>query len=133
MALPNFSTENSVLVINGRVIQDWGNTDPPYSHEQIDDKEVLRRGMGGAAVRYRRVNEGWRMTVNLNPGSNDSIFLQGLYNMGAVILSSYTTVGTLEKAVFSEGVITRCKPINRAGPALGDDVFVIEYNIGAQT
>jgi hypothetical protein len=133
MPLPNFSTENSILTINGRSIQDWGNTDPPYSHEQIDDKESLRRGMGGAAVRYRRINEGWRQTINLNPGSDDSLYLQGLYNAGAVISASYVTLGTLEGAVFSEGVMVRCKSVSRAGPALGDDTFVIEYNIGAQT
>jgi len=133
MSLPNFSTENSILTINGRTIKDWGNTDPPYVHRQIDDKETLRRGMGGAAVRYRRVNEGWEQTINLNPGSDDSLYLQGLYNAGTIIVGSYVTVGTLEGAVFSEGVIVRCKEVNRGGPALGDDTFVIQYNIGAQT
>lgn len=133
MALPNFSTENSIVTINGRTIQDWGATDPPYVHEQIDDKEVLRRGMGGAAVRFRRINEGWRMTLNLNPGSDDSVYMQGLYNSGAIIAGTYVTVGTLESFIGTEGVITRGKAVNRAGPTLGDDTYVIEFNVGAQT
>ena len=58
MSIENFSTEKIVVVINGRTIQDWGDTDPAITEAPIDPQTVIRRGQGGNAVRLDRINPG---------------------------------------------------------------------------
>jgi hypothetical protein len=128
MALNNFSTESSVVVSNGRQITDWGDTDPPFSDEPIDPKSVLRRGLGGNAVRLDRINPGRRFTLNLNPGSPDSSYMQGLFNSNANITMSYTQIGTLEVGVGAEGVIVNDGTRGRGGQTITDNQFIIEFN-----
>lgn len=128
MALNNFSTENAVVTVNGRQITDWGDTDPPYSDEPIDPKSVLRRGLGGNAVRLDRINPGRRVTLNLNPGSPDSAYLQAIFGSGANITLSYTQIGTLDTAIGTEGVMVNDGARGRGGQTITDDQYIIEFN-----
>ncbi len=128
MALNNFSTVNSVVTVNGRIIQDWGETATPYVDEPIDPRSTLRRGQGGNAVRLDRINPGRRVTLNLNPGSADAAYLQGLFNSGANIELTFTQIGTLDAAVGAEGVMVNDGQRGRAGTTISDDVFIIEFN-----
>lgn len=133
MSLSNFSTENGVVVVNGRLLTDWGDTDPPLSEDPIDPKSVLRRGLGGNAVRLDRINPGKQVTLNLNPGSPDSIFMRSLYNSNANITYARSQIGALETAVGSEGVIVNVGPRGRLGQTITDDQFIIEFNIFSET
>lgn len=128
MALNNFSTVNSVVTVNGRIIQDWGETATPYTDEPIDPRSTLRRGQGGNAIRLDRINPGRRVTLNLNPGSSDSAYMQGLMNSGANIELTFTQIGTLDAAVGAEGVIVNDGARGRAGTTISDDQFIIEFN-----
>ncbi len=133
MSINNFSTELFTVSINGRIITDFGDTDPPYTDDPIDPKSVLRRGMGGNAVRLDRINPGRTVTVNLNPGSADSAFLQGLFTSGATIILSKTQIGTLETAIGTEGVIVNDGQVGRGGQTITDDQYVMEFNGWAQS
>lgn len=126
--LNNFSTDGSVLVINGRQITDFGESDPPYNDEPIDPKSVLRRGLGGNAVRLNRKNPGRRVTVNLNPGSPDSAFMQGLFESQANITLSFSQIGTFDTAIGTEGVMVNDGARGRAGQTITDDQYIIEFN-----
>lgn len=128
MALNNFSTVNSVVTVNGRVIQDWGENATPYSDEPIDQRSNLRRGQGGNAVRLDRKNPGRRVTLYLNPGSPDSAYMQGLFNSNANIELTFTQIGTLDAAVGAEGAIVNDAARGRAGTTISDDQFIIEFN-----
>lgn len=128
MALNNYSTDLFTLDINGREINDWGETATPYNEEPIDPRSVLRRGQGGNAVKLDRINPGRRITIALNPGSPDSAYMQGLFNSGAVITASKTQIGTLETAAGSEGTIVNDGAVGRAGTTITDDVYIIEFN-----
>lgn len=133
MAINNFSTSNTVVTINSRVIQDWGETATPYSDEPIDQRSNLRRGQGGNAVRLNRINPGRRVTLYLNPGSPDSAYLQGLYNSNANIELTFTQIGTLDAAVGAEGVMVNDGARGRAGTTISDDQFIIEFNSWSAT
>lgn len=133
MALNNFSTVNSVVTVNGRIIQDWGETATPYTDEPIDPRSTLRRGQGGNAVRLDRINPGRRVTLNLNPGSADAAYMQGLMNSGANIELTFTQIGTLDAAVGAEGVIVNDGQRGRAGTTISDDTFVMEFNAWTAT
>lgn len=128
MALNNFSTENQVVVVNGREITDWGEAEEPISEGPIDPKTVLRRGRGGNAVRLDRINPGRTVTLSLNPGSPDSAYMQSLFNSNANINYGRTVIGTLENVVGAEGAIVNDGPSNRGGQSITDDVYIMEFN-----
>jgi hypothetical protein len=133
MALNNYSTDLLVVTVNGRVITDFGESDPPVSHDPIDARSTLRRGMGGNATRLDRINPGRTFTLNLNPGSPDSAYMQGLDNSRANITISVTQVGTLETALGSEGIIVNDGSVGRGGQTITDDQYIIECNAFTQT
>ena len=129
MALNDFSTENSVVTVNGRIIKDFGETATPYTDEPIDARSQLRRGQGGNAVRLDRINPGRRVNLYLNPGSADSAYMQALLTSNANITLSFTQIGTLETAIGSEGVMVNDGQRGRAGSTITDDQFIIEFNV----
>jgi hypothetical protein len=129
MSLHNFGNDNSVLTINGRIISDFGENASPYTDSPIDPKTVLRRGQGGRAVRLNRKNPGRAVSIYLNPGSQDSAYMQGLFNSNANITASWTQVGTLEAAVGTEGVIVNDAAMNRAGTTISDDQYDLQFNV----
>ena len=128
MSLANFSTDLTVVTLNGRQLTDWGENTTPYTDEPIDPASALRRGLGGNAVRLNRKNPGRRVNLYLNPGSPDSAYVQGLFNSNANITLSFTVIGTLENAIGTEGVIVNDAARGRAGMTITDDQFVIEFN-----
>jgi len=133
MSLNNFSNDLTVVTINGRQIQDWGETATPYTDAPIDPRSQLRRGQGGNAVRLDRQNPGREANLYLNPGSSDSAYVQGLLNSNANITLTYTQIGTLETALGSEGVIVNDGQRGRAGSTITDDQFTIQFNIWEAT
>lgn len=133
MSLSNFSNDLTVVTINGRQIQDWGDTATPYTDAPIDPRSQLRRGQGGNAVRLDRQNPGREVNVYLNPGSSDSAYVQGLLNSNANITLTFTQIGTLETALGSEGVIVNDGQRGRAGSTITDDQFTMHFNIWEAT
>ncbi len=129
MALVNITTENTVITVNGRQLTDWGEADSPVTEEPIDPSTTIRRGMGGNAVRLDRLNPGRRVTLSLNPGGADAMYMQALYGSNANITYTRTVIGTLENAIGMEGAIVNDGAINRAGGgSISDDVFIMEFN-----
>ena len=132
MAVNNFSTDLFSLQINGRLITDFGESDPPVTNAPIDPKSTLRRGLGGNAVRLDRKNPGRTLTVNLNPGGEDSAYMQGLFNSNATISATYYQISSLEAAVGTEGVIVNDGSVDRGGVTISDDQYIIEFNTWTQ-
>lgn len=133
MSLSNFSTDLFVVTVNGRQIQDWGETATPYIDAPIDAKSQLRRGQGGNAVRLDRINPGREVNIYLNPGSPDSAYMQGLYSSNANVTITVTQIGTLETALGSEGVIVNDGQRGRGGSTITDDQFTMQFNIWEAT
>lgn len=128
MSIENFSTDKNVVTINGRQIQDWGETDPAVTESPIDPKRVVRRGQGGSAAMLERINPGRSVVVNLNPGSADASYMQGLFNSGALIVYTRTVIGTLENVIAEQGVIVNDGPTGRAGQTITDAQYTMEFN-----
>ena len=128
MPLNNFSTDLFTISINGRIITDFGESDPPYTDDPIDQQSTLRRGQGGKAVRLDRINPGRTVTLNLNPGSPDSAYMQGLMTSKAGIVLSKTQIGTLEGSLGTEGIIINDGQVGRGGQTITDDQYIMEFN-----
>jgi hypothetical protein len=128
MAINNFSTDLNTVNVNGRVMTDWGESDPAITEDDIDPQSVLRRGQGGNGVRLDRINPGKSVVLNLNPGSADSAFMQSLLNSKATIVYGRTQVGTLEAVLGRGGVIVSKGQVGRGGQTITDDQYTIEFN-----
>lgn len=129
MALGHITTENTVVTVNGRQIEDWGEAENPVTEEPIDAQTTIRRGMGGNATRLDRINPGRRVTLSLNPGGADAAYMQGLFISKANITYTRTVIGTLENSVGAEGAIVNDGAVGRAGgSSMTDDVFIMEFN-----
>lgn len=133
MALNNFATENTVVTVSGRVIQDWGDADPPITEAPIDPTSVVRRGLGGNAVRLDRINPGRTVTLNINPGSPDASYLQGLFASKANVTYSRMVIGSLEVASGSQGAIVNDGQTGRGGMTITDSQFIMEFNSWVET
>ena len=133
MALTNFSTDNTVVTVNGRTISDWGETATPYTDGPIDPTSAIRRGQGGNAVRLDRINPGREVHLFINPGSPDSAYLQGLFNSDANITLTFEQVGTLDIATGTEGAIVNDGTRGRGGMTISDDEYILQFNVWAGT
>lgn len=124
-----FTVGNTVITVNGRVIEDWGVQEPPFEDEPIDAKRTLLRGQGGNSVVLERKNPGRRIRMYLLPGSSDSSYLHSLYLTGAKLTISRNQVGALNSAIATEAVIVQEEAVTRAGStSISDDVYTIECN-----
>ena len=134
MAIENYGVGLFECTVNGALLEDWGNTDPAFNADPIDQQSTLLRGIGGNAVRLDDLNPGKRVTLNLKPGGKASAVMQGLLNSGANITLTYSQIGTLESAIGSEGVLVNTGPTGRAGrSSITDDQFIIEFNVWTET
>lgn len=131
--MENLSTENNVVTVNGRIITNWGESDPAMTVSPIDPKSVLRRGQGGGAVRLDRSNPGKTVTLNMDPASPDSGFLMGLFNSLENITLSHIAIGTLEGGIYTEGVMVNVGDHSRVGQTITDDQYIIEFNSFTET
>ncbi|CAH9015767.1 virion structural protein [Vibrio phage K367 g1] len=128
--MQNFSPSNTDFRINGGEITDWGQTAQPLLIEPIDAMGTLIRGQSKGSVRLDNDNHGWRVTVNLLPGSPNSAYLNGLRIAKSNLTFSHTVISTLEAAAGSEGMIVNMGQIGRAGnSAVTDDQFIMEFTV----
>lgn len=124
-----FTIENTVVTVNGRAIEDWGQQDPAFEDEPIDQKRTLIRGQGGNCTVLERKNAGRRIRLYLMAGSADSAYLHSLYMTGAVLTISRNQVGAVNGAIATEAIIVQEEAVTRAGStSISDDVYVIEAN-----
>lgn len=124
-----FTVSNTVVTVNGRSIEDWGQQDPPFQDDPVDQKRTVVRGQGGNAVVLERKNPGRRITMYLLPGSADSAYLHGLYLSGDIVTVTRNQVGVVNSAIGTEGVVVQEESVTRGGStAISDDVYVIDMN-----
>lgn len=125
-----FTIANTVVVVNGRQITDWGVDGSGVTEEAINPKRKMVQGQGGNALILERVAPGRRVTIKVRAGSADSSYLHGLYTSGAIITYARSQVGALETAVGTEGMIMSEEAVSRASTeSVSDDTFVMEFNL----
>jgi hypothetical protein len=125
----NFSPSNTDFRINGYALTSWGTGQPPLTIEPIDASGTLIRGEGGGAVALYRDNFGWRVTVNLLPGTKDSAYLKTLKKARTALTFSHTVIGTLEVGAGTNGIFVSEGALGRASTSqVSDDIYTMEFN-----
>lgn len=134
MALQKYGAADSALNISGIVIENFGNTDPAVTIEDIDPRAARVAGMGGGAVRLDNNTRAKRLTVNLLPGSDEVRQLIALDKTRVDITATFSIVGGQEREVMFDGMIVSRGPRGRVGrTSVTDEQFVIEFNDSEET
>lgn len=129
MALKDFGAGNGILTLYGKVIKDFGDTDPPISFNPIRDRGYLKQGFGGNATKSSVINPGYRLRVCLLPGGRDSAFVSGKASTNDDAIATWQVLGTGEKIILDEGIYKTFEEVGRAGTVPTDDVYIFDFNI----
>ena len=134
MSLINYSPSQISFILNGRKITNWGQGDVCLKFENIMDKSKLVQCQGGGAFRSDVINQGKRISLNLQPGSPDASYAQGLLNSNANINYSYLIFSTTETVTGYDGVIANNGDTDRGtGESNTNKVFQIDSNRNIET
>lgn len=124
----HYGTNNSYLTINGIVIENFGNTDPPYTISDLEDRAVIQGGVGQTGVRLDNARRPKQLVVNLMPGSDEARQLLALEKTGADLNATHRVGGAGERVEMFEGVIQRRGDMGRAGKSsVTDEQFTIVF------
>ena len=127
MAFHDFSNDKLVVLVNGRQLTNWGETDPPFTHSYPNGLGKIKRGTGGGGARMDLVEPGQVFKFNLMPGSPDSAYMSGLLNSRATITVAHSQLGTIEAGLGREGMMINLDETGRGGTeSLTDDVYEVD-------
>lgn len=116
------------------ILSDWGESDPPFTVDDAEDRQVMRDGVGGNAITMERVNKPKTATVALNPSSEQAARIRAIDRQPGHWTLVYATLGTAETTSCFDGVITRFGPRGRAGRAsITDEVFNFRFRDSEET
>lgn len=129
-----YGNEYSHLTLNGINIVDLGETDPPITIEDLEDRSTLKRGVNGRFVRIDNVTRGKRLTVNLIPGSPQVRQLIALDKAGVDFEFLWFQSDTNETITGFGGIMQSRGELTRAGKTTAsDERFVFIFNDSEET
>lgn len=134
--LGNYSAADGILTINGTVIDDFGESDPALTIEDVKDRTALKDGLGGNSVALDAVATPKQLTINLMPGSAQARYLVGLMKSKITIQATWNQSGTMEAEALVDGRILRRGPRARIAEqtgSLSDEQFVIKFRDSTET
>lgn len=132
--MQNFGPANTTLIVFGIPITEFGDTDPPFTIEDIDARSTLKRGIGATSLRLDAQTRPKRLTINLMPGSIQGRQLIAAEKSGADCTFVYQQTGTNERVAGFDGVMTQRGSMGRGGKTtVTDDQFVFEFNDSEET
>lgn len=134
MTMHRYGADGANLVVFGIPINNFGDTDPPITIEDIENRATLKRGIGGRAVRLDNQTRPKRLTINLLPGSDEVRQILAVEKSGVDATFSFSQSGTNERVVGFDGVMTTRGSMGRAGKTtVSDEQFVFEFNDSEET
>lgn len=128
MAMFKYGAAGANLVLGGIPIDDFGDTDPAITIEDIEQRSTLKRGLGGTSLRMDNQTRPKRLTVNLMPGSAQVRQLLALEKTGVDFSATFTQSGTGETWAMFDGVLTNRNSQGRAGKTtVTDEQIVVDF------
>ena len=134
MALTNYGAEGANLTVFGVPIEEFGDTDPPISWEDIEQRSTLKRGIGGTSLRMDNVTAPKRLTLNLMPGSPEVRQILAAARSGVDATATFSQTGTGERIVGFDGVLINRGTVGRAGKTtVSDEQLTLEFADSEET
>lgn len=127
--MKDYGANGANLVLFGIPIQEYGDTDPAITIEDIEPRNVLKRGIGGSSVNMSNKTNPKRLTVNLVPDSDEVRQIIAASKTGTDATFSFSQLGTGEKIVGFDGVLINRGQMGRAGKTtVTDEQFIFEFS-----
>ncbi len=128
MALVNYGAEGANLTVFGIPVEQFGDTDPAITIEDIEQRSTLKRGLGGTSLRMDNVTTPKRLTVNLMPGADEVSQILAASRSGVDATFTFTQSGTGEFHAGFDGVLINRNQVGRAGKTtVTDEQLVLEF------
>ncbi|MGE4336218.1 MAG: hypothetical protein AB7E55_09620 [Pigmentiphaga sp.] len=128
MAMFRYGADGSNLVVFGIPIDDFGDTDPAITIEDIEQRSTLKRGIGRTSVRLDNQTRPKRLTINLMPGSDQVRQILAAEKSGVDATFSFRQSGTVEMVTGFDGVLVTRGTMGRAGKtSVSDCSFIFEF------
>lgn len=134
MAMYRYGADGANLTVFGIPIDDFGDTDPPITIEDIEQRSTLKRGIGSTSVRLDNQTLPKRLTINLMPGSDQVRQILAAAKSGVDATFSFRQSGTNEMHAGYDGVLVNRGSAGRAGKSsVSDEVLTLEFADGEET
>ncbi|EMB4322231.1 hypothetical protein RJ492_001203 [Pluralibacter gergoviae] len=134
MTMKRYGADGANLTIFGIPIDDFGDTDPPITIEDLENRATLKRGIGATNVRLDSKTRPKRLTVNLIPGSVQARQLLAAEKSGIDATFTFSQSGTDEYFVGFDGVMTQRGSAGRAGKtSVSDEQLIFEFGDSEET
>jgi len=128
MSTYKYGPDGANLIVFGIPIDDYGDSDPAITIEEIEQRSTLKRGLGGSTLRLDNATAPLRLTINLMPGSPQMRQIQAAAKSGVDATFTFSQSGTNEKWVGYDGVLTNRNQQGRAGKTtVSDEQVVLEF------
>lgn len=134
MGLKQYGASGANLTVFGIPIDEFGETDPPISIEDIESRSTLKRGIGRTSVRIDPLTRPKRLTINLMPDSSQVRQILAAEKSGIDATFSFHQNGTNETFAGFDGVLVSRGPVARGGKSsASDEQFVFEFADSEET
>lgn len=128
MAMYRYGADGANLTVFGIPIDDFGDSDPAITIEDIEQRSTLKRGIGRTSVRLDNQTRPKRLTINLMPGSDQVRQILAAEKSGVDATFSFRQSGTVEMVAGFDGVLVTRGTMGRAGKSSASDCsFVFEF------
>lgn len=128
MALKNYGAEGSNLTIFGIPIEQFGDSDPAITIEDLEERSTLKRGLGGTSLRMDNVTTPKRLIVNLMPDAEEVRQILAAARAGTDATFTFTQSGTNEFCSGFDGVLVNRGNLERAGKtSVSDERLTFEF------
>lgn len=134
MAMLRYGADGANLTLFGIPIEEFGDTDPAITIEDITPRAALKYGLNATNVRLDGTARPKRVTVNLMPGSVEVRQILAAEKTGVDAVGAFTQTGTAEAYAFFDGVLETRGAQTRAGKTnVSDEQFVFIFGNSEET
>ncbi|MEQ9832112.1 hypothetical protein [Pectobacterium versatile] len=134
MAMKRYGADGANLTLFGIPIDDFGDTDPPITIEDLEPRATLKRGIGKTSVRLDSQTRPKRVTVNLIPGSDQARQILAVEKTSVDATFTFFQTGTAETVMGFDGVLVNRGSMTRGGKtSVSDEQFIFEFADSEET
>ncbi|MCC8375896.1 hypothetical protein GPY51_21960 [Photorhabdus laumondii subsp. laumondii] len=134
MSMQRYGADGANLTVFGIPIDDFGDTDPPITIEDLEPRATLKRGIGKTSVRLDNPTRPKRLTINLIPGSEQARQIIAVEKTKVDATFSFFQTGTAETILGFDGILVNRGSTTRAGKTgVSDEQFIFEFADSEET
>lgn len=134
MTMKRYGADGANLTVFGIPIDDFGDTDPPITIEDLEPRATLKRGIGKTTVRLDSQTRPKRLTINLIPGCDQVRQILAVAKTGVDASFTFFQTGTAETVMGFDGVLVNRGSMGRGGKtSVSDEQFIFEFADSEET